>query len=166
MSVGKYSPTVSAWYRKDQNWHDRHCIDDNWVDQDGYDSYGYHTISKKDRAGYTESDYLLNGKWINSGTDYEDYVYDLYERVEHDWCHKPFPWEITATPNQTLYRVIHKADNQLLVFDHVKQAAAYMWGKDPTNLVVIKSDHKGDRIVCVPDSTSDVNVNQIVLAQA
>lgn len=93
MGVGKYSPTVSSWYRRDQKWHARHCAEDQWIDRDGYDSYGYHHETQLDRAGYTEWDYLGDGKWIDEGTDQEEYVYELYAYVISEWAGAPFPWE-------------------------------------------------------------------------
>jgi hypothetical protein len=94
MGVGKYSPTVGAWYSQDQNWHDNHCDPDSdkpWIDRDGYDSYGYHDVTELDRAGYSEWDYVADGKWIHSGTDQEEYVYELYDQVYWDWRTKPIP---------------------------------------------------------------------------
>lgn len=58
MSTGKYSPTVSAAYSKDQNWHTKHSGLDEWYDLDGYDSYGYDSAGV-DRAGYNENEYMF-----------------------------------------------------------------------------------------------------------
>lgn len=77
MSVGKYSPTVSAAYAKDQKWHDKLQTEETWYDDEGYDSYGYHGKTEKDRAGYTEWDYL--------GTYDEDNCYWLYDNILTDW---------------------------------------------------------------------------------
>ena len=97
MSVGKYSPTVSRWYAKDQKWWEKNgggslIIDDsgkiigwNQFDKDGYDSYGYHKTTEQDRAGNTEFDYLGGGEWLNLGEENEEYVYPLYENVSSDW---------------------------------------------------------------------------------
>lgn len=93
MGVGKYSPTVGSWYRRDQGWHRRHCESDRWIDRDGYDSYGYHHETGRDRAGHTEWDYLGNGRWIDRDTDGERFAYELYEDVSQDWAGRPFPWE-------------------------------------------------------------------------
>ena len=93
MSCGKYSPTVAGWYARDQSWHDRHCEDGSIHDRDGYDSYGYHRDTGKDRAGYTEWDYLGDGRYIES---WGEYSYPLYEDVSSDWAGKPFPWEKTG----------------------------------------------------------------------
>lgn len=77
MGVGKYSPTVSAAYSVDQEWHKRHSDTDQWYDRDGYDSYGYNS-SGVDRAGYSEFDYM-----INSTDDLNDQ--DLYYEVYVAW---------------------------------------------------------------------------------
>lgn len=96
MSVGKYSPTVSRWYAKDQNWWNKNggdsiiVADDgsvigyNQFDKDGYDSYGYHKDTEQDRAGNTEYDYLGCGEWIDLGES-EEYAYPLYENVSSEW---------------------------------------------------------------------------------
>jgi hypothetical protein len=86
MSCGKYSPTVSRWYMIDQDWHDKHCEPGEWIDRDGYDSYGYHHETELDRAGYTELDYLQSGQLID-----DEYSYPLYEDVFFEWCKKPLP---------------------------------------------------------------------------
>lgn len=93
MGVGKYSPTVNRWYRLDQRWHDRHRNENEWNDRDGYDRYGYHHETGLDRAGYTEWDYLGDGKWVDLGTTCEEFVYDLYDRVMREWADAAFPWE-------------------------------------------------------------------------
>ena len=76
MGVGKYSPTVSAAYATDQEWHDKLQTEEDWHDDEGYDSYGYHKETEKDRAGYTECDYLGCGEWIEN-----EYCYPLYDAV-------------------------------------------------------------------------------------
>jgi hypothetical protein len=59
---GKYSPTVTAAYRKDQEWFDKYSKQaeqhDHWFqyDPEGYDSYGYDE-NEVDRAGNEESVY-------------------------------------------------------------------------------------------------------------
>ena len=63
MGAGKYSPTVSKAYARDQKWHDNLCQPLEWNDDEGYDSYGYHKDTDKDRAGYTENDYLSAQQW-------------------------------------------------------------------------------------------------------
>ncbi len=59
MGVGKYSPTVNVAYSRDQEWHRKLQTEDSWYDDEGYDSYGYHKDTEKDRAGYTEFDYMI-----------------------------------------------------------------------------------------------------------
>lgn len=88
MSTGKYSPTVHGWYNRNQQWHDQHRNSDDWYDRDGYDSYGYHRDTGRDRAGYTEWDYMDDGQWLD-----DQYVYPLHDEVSVEWWAKPFPWE-------------------------------------------------------------------------
>jgi len=84
MSVGKYSPTVSDCYSKDQDWFRKNTTgEDSWYDDDGFDSYGYDR-DDKDRAGIYENDYIV-GEWINEGTESEEYVHELYSRVYREW---------------------------------------------------------------------------------
>ena len=71
-----------------------YCAENEWYDRDGYDSYGYHRDTGKDRAGYTEWDYLGDGRWVNRDTDNERFVHD--EDLASDWAGKPFPWEKTG----------------------------------------------------------------------
>lgn len=63
---GKYSPTVTAAYMQDQNWHYKLRLPMAGApevlelrDPDGYDSYGYdeHDV---DRAGNHENDYACD----------------------------------------------------------------------------------------------------------
>ena len=82
MGVGKYSPTVSAAYARDQKWHDKLCHPLEWYDDEGYDSYGYHKETDKDRAGYTENEYLGGGEWID-----DEYCHPLYEDVARQWTY-------------------------------------------------------------------------------
>ena len=82
MSIGKYSPTVSAAYARDQKWHDKLCGPLEWYDDEGYDSYGYHKDTDKDRAGYTENEYLGGGEWID-----DEYRHPLYENVMDEWTY-------------------------------------------------------------------------------
>lgn len=80
MGVGKYSPTVSFAYMKDQDWWDKNNTNgDVNYDDDGYDRYGYDR-DDRDRAGVYENDYMMNGRWEG-----EDYVYPLYEEISGDW---------------------------------------------------------------------------------
>jgi hypothetical protein len=63
MARGKYSPTVSKAYMKDQKWWTKYAYTehtgDDFVqyDPEGYDSYGYNS-EDYDRAGNHENDYL------------------------------------------------------------------------------------------------------------
>ncbi len=96
MSVGKYSPTVSAAYANDQKWWNRnggedpakvdapptkHFYDDYFFDNDGYDSYGYN-VEAIDRAGYTEDEYLGVSEWDQ---ETEEYNHTLYDMVYDQW---------------------------------------------------------------------------------
>jgi hypothetical protein len=57
---GKYSPTVTAAYMADQNWHRKFMAKDGFLyDPEGYDSYGYNE-DNVDRAGNSECDYYHN----------------------------------------------------------------------------------------------------------
>lgn len=78
MSIGKYSPTVVAFYHTDQDWWNKHCENKgDLYDRDGYDEYGYNA-DDVDRAGKHEDDYLsdANGDHI------------MYEIVYAQWCGK------------------------------------------------------------------------------
>lgn len=83
MSVGKYSPTVSRAYQKNQNWWAENGGNtdkkdyESWYDNDGFDSYGYNK-DDIDRAGNNESDYLCH-------YDVEYDVYTLAETTYDDW---------------------------------------------------------------------------------
>ena len=89
MSTGKYSPTVTASYLNNQDWWRNHKSNpDDWVDCDGYDQYGYHADTNRDRAGYTEEDYLSDGRWELFGEYEEEYIYPLYERIAFEWSNK------------------------------------------------------------------------------
>jgi hypothetical protein len=89
MSVGKYSPTVSASYARDQKWwkrngggYDNGNDPNTENDNDGYDSYGYsgNCGDGPDRAGYTEEQYLTGGTHVG-----DDYQYPLYDSVDQEW---------------------------------------------------------------------------------
>ena len=80
---GKYSPTVTAAYMADQDWHDRFCesvvTTENWVefDPDGFDKYGYNADGI-DRDGnhediYAESDEYGFNYWYDTVIDTWDY---------------------------------------------------------------------------------------------
>jgi hypothetical protein len=90
--IGKYSPTVSAAYRKDQKWFEKNATPHDYLfDEDGYDSYGYN-IDDIDRAGITEHSYYNE--------------YDLYRKVEMEWGydevnHKPLRINNTFINNQS-----------------------------------------------------------------
>lgn len=60
---GKYSPTVTAAYMKDQDWFRKYCAQASneytIYDPDGFDSYGYDK-NDVDRAGNNENDYMVN----------------------------------------------------------------------------------------------------------
>ena len=75
---GKYSPTVSFAYSRDQEWHVKYMAQVpevpgvyNQYDPEGYDSYGYNE-AEYDRAGNREDDYYGN-----------DGDYDLDEDFNH-----------------------------------------------------------------------------------
>lgn len=82
MGVGKYSPTVDSSYARDQKWFERHWTDPNtFVDQDGFDSYGYSDGGTgPDRAGHTEDQYA-RGEDDGCG----GWHHPLYERVSLEW---------------------------------------------------------------------------------
>ena len=170
MGVGKYSPTVSYWYRKDQKWHEKHCETDAWVDRDGYDSYGYHQETELDRAGYAEWDYLRDGKWIAPGTEWEEYVYELYADVSSDWAGKPFPWETPVAPEPvsvpTQYRVIGRDNGINLTYDSSVQVAGFLLGRRLSEFMLIKTDHVGDRVVDTTAAGNDVCKIQTMLDEA
>ena len=72
---GKYSPTVTAAYMRDQKWWNKYAYaglsDDEFVqyDPEGYDSYGYDK-NDVDRAGNHESDYYSNDGCYDQNEDY------------------------------------------------------------------------------------------------
>lgn len=79
---GKYSPTVSAAYSKDQDWWEKfHNDTDEWAayDREGYDCYGYNK-NDIDRAGNHENDYIHSddGDYF-SGTNWK------YEKAQDQW---------------------------------------------------------------------------------
>ena len=80
MSVGKYSPTVSASYGADQEWHRKLQTEEDWHDDEGYDKYGYHKDTELDRAGYSEDDYM------SGYTSYKNHIHHyLVEDVGYEW---------------------------------------------------------------------------------
>jgi hypothetical protein len=81
---GKYSPTVTAAYMKDQEWWHRYSREaETWTqyDPEGYDSYGY-DVNDKDRAGNFEHDYYANDV---DGDEYTGGVNWAYERALDEW---------------------------------------------------------------------------------
>lgn len=91
MAVGKYSPTVSAAYMKNQDWHKP--VDGDY-DAEGFDSYGYNK-DDVDRAGNHELDY------IQSVEDYGDEIcYPLYERTYAEWGYD----SVTFQPKQIIFQ--------------------------------------------------------------
>ena len=82
---GKYSPTVTAAYQADQNWHRKFCqlapFGDTIYspyDPEGYDSYGYNKDGT-DRAGNQEYEYYRNDGDYDLDEDYNiryDIAYD------------------------------------------------------------------------------------------
>jgi len=67
MGIAKYSPTVSLSYMQDQKWFEKNgghnnegILKHSFADDQGYDSYGYSEYTGRDRAGFTENDYVEN----------------------------------------------------------------------------------------------------------
>ena len=91
MSIGKYSPTMSAAYANDQKWWEKNGGENPanldkpssvyFYDKDGYDSYGYNAEGI-DRAGYTEDEYLGVVEW---DPETEEYDHTLYDLVYDQW---------------------------------------------------------------------------------
>jgi hypothetical protein len=85
---GKYSPTVSAAYYKDQQWWDNYRVDTpgkyQSYDPEGFDSYGYNA-NDIDRAGNHENDYIPNNSlhW-EDGDDYNNAYEDAYDAWTFD----------------------------------------------------------------------------------
>ena len=74
---GKYSPTVSAAYMKDQSWHRKFMAADGFLyDPEGFDSYGYNK-DDVDRAGNAESAYYHNDAMDHGIDDDYNYAYDI-----------------------------------------------------------------------------------------
>ena len=75
-----YSPTVLNAFEKNPSWF---VIQNAYeeFDSDGYNAFGYHKDTLKDRAGYSAQDY------INSMEYFENYGYDsiLYHDVKKQW---------------------------------------------------------------------------------
>jgi hypothetical protein len=107
MGVGKYSPTVSRAYMKDQQWWEKNggYVESAdklpWYDNDGYDSYGYNADGV-DRAGNTELDY------INQYEIYDDQItYHLAEDVQSNWGidEKGLPKDLSTLSSQNKPRI-------------------------------------------------------------
>ena len=71
---GKYSPTVTLAYMKDQKWFDKY-VGDDFYDPEGYDAYGYDR-NDMDRAGYYEYEYIADDEDLEDyNSKYEDALY-------------------------------------------------------------------------------------------
>ena len=95
MARGKYSPTVTAAYMKNQEWWYKYSGADQptesyvQYDPDGFDSYGYDK-DDIDRAGNNEFDYMSNDGDFDFGEDYND----AYDQASSEWGfngEKPVP---------------------------------------------------------------------------
>lgn len=125
MSVGKYSPTVSTSYAKDQNWFTKNGGDfgngknpDSLYDDDGFDSYGYDE-NNVDRAGISESSYM------NSYSQYPDgeLYYRLYEEISDDWAGRDILAERAARESAKEDPEIALLMNQLSELQDIQQKA-------------------------------------------
>jgi hypothetical protein len=52
-----------------------------------------------------------------------------------------------AMNTPTVYRVINKSDNKVQHFREARLVAAHLLGRRISNLIVIKSDDAGDRLI-------------------
>jgi hypothetical protein len=84
---GKYSPTVSRAYMKDQKWWDNYTGRNDpdrtdWIqyDPEGFDSYGYDK-NDIDRAGNHENDYMHNDGDYNRDEDFNN----AYDDASDNW---------------------------------------------------------------------------------
>jgi len=84
---GKYSPTVSRAYMKDQKWWDNYTGRNDpdrtdWIqyDPEGFDSYGYDK-NDIDRAGNHENDYAHNDGDYNRDEDFNN----AYDDASDNW---------------------------------------------------------------------------------
>lgn len=71
---GKYSPTVSAAYSRNQEWWTLYaatCTERIHYDPDGYDEYGY-DLNDLDRAGNYEYQYYCNHDDYGNNFNYND----------------------------------------------------------------------------------------------
>lgn len=84
---GKYSPTVNAAYRKNQNWWDEYTKNNEYdysaYDPEGYDSYGYDK-DDMDRAGNYEYEYYCNDSEDPEYADYNIKYDDALSEWEFD----------------------------------------------------------------------------------
>lgn len=79
---GKYSPTVTAAYMRDQEWHDKYRRSTEPVyDPEGFDSYGYNEAGY-DRAGRQEYEYYHDDIEGEDGWGGENLA---YERASVEW---------------------------------------------------------------------------------
>lgn len=86
---GKYSPTVSSWYRQDQKWFEKNGggfgngkNPDSDFDNDGFDSYGYDQYDI-DRAGVREDEYYSNDSLFEAiGIQYDSKIPSLVGGVK------------------------------------------------------------------------------------
>lgn len=75
---GKYSPTVSMAYIKDQEWWNNYSKQSEGYaefDPDGYDNYGYNKDGV-DRAGYEEFEYYKSDEFDSNWS---------YDQCLEDW---------------------------------------------------------------------------------
>lgn len=86
---GKYSPTVSAAYRADQNWFRKLCNLAPHGDQvysaydpEGFDSYGYDK-NDVDRAGNHEDEYIHNDALDVDWNSNDDYNWRYDDALSH-----------------------------------------------------------------------------------
>lgn len=86
MALGKYSPTVSGWYSRDQKWFKKNGGDfengkdpNSLYDNDGYDSYGYNE-NDIDREGNKEDIYMIEDE-------------SLFNSIQESWYNKKMPYE-------------------------------------------------------------------------
>jgi hypothetical protein len=80
---GKYSPTVTAAYMKDQEWWHKFSREaEAWTqyDPEGFDSYGYDK-NDVDRAGNNENDYIPNDGDYDLDQDFNN----AYDHASDEW---------------------------------------------------------------------------------
>lgn len=98
---GKYSPTVSRAYQKDQNWFGKYAGTDqygteNQYDPEGYDSYGYNQYDL-DRAGKREYEYQQVCGCC--GQEHENLFWQIRDEWSFDGI-KPIRHDIKSRPWQ------------------------------------------------------------------